>query len=196
MIELPDWAVPNASTPAFIDAGGVMRSPINTAALKVNRPGSHYRWSTSFPPLSPERGRVIVSRLIRAQREGLRLPFRLAEPQPPAGAPVVDGVGQSGLNLAVRGLTPGLVIREGYWLSVPSFAGQHFLHNVAADVTVPANGRVIIPLSEMLREPFLNSTPVFLERPMIEGLVEGSERAWSLSLEHLTSIEFTIEEAR
>lgn len=196
MIELPDWAVPNAAVPALVDAGGVMRSPINTAALKVNRPGSHYRLATSFPPFEPEQGRIIVSRMIRAQREGLRIPFTLADPQPAGGAPVVDGAGQSGLRLAIRGLTPGLIIKEGYWFSVPSFAGQHFLHNVAEDVTVPANGRAIIPLSEMLREPFLNSTPVFLERPMIQGIVEGDQREWRLSVDCLTEIEFTIEEAR
>ncbi|WP_294195860.1 hypothetical protein [uncultured Sphingomonas sp.] len=196
MIELPAWAVPNAATPALVDAGGVMRSPLNTAALRINRLGSHYMVALAFPPYEPEQGRIIVSRLIRAQVAGLRVPYPLFVDQGQPAAPVVDGAGQAGLSLKLRGLTPGYVAREGYWLSIVDPAGQHYLHNVAADAVAAADGGMTIALSEMLRVPFQNGAAVHLAEPMIEGIVDGDKRAWTLAVDHTTSIEFTIEEAR
>lgn len=196
MIELPAWAEPNGATPALVDAGGVMRSPLNTAALRVNRLGSHYRVGLTFPPFEAEKGRIIVSRLVRAQSEGLRVPYPLFEDQGTPTAPVIDGAGQSGRSVKVRGLTPGYRAREGYWLSIVHVTGQHFLHNVATDVTADSSGRATIDLCELLRVPFVDGAQINLVRPMIEGLVDGDARSWSLSLEHHTSVEVVIEEAR
>lgn len=173
-----------------------MRSPLNTAALKVNRPGSHYVVSFGFPPYEPDQGRIVVSRLIRGQRAGLRVPYPLFVDQGQPGGPVVDGAGQAGLSLNLRGLTPGYVAREGYWLSIVDPAGQHYLHNVAEDAGAGADGRMTIALSEMLRVPFQNGAAVHLAEPMVEGIVDGDKRAWNLAVDRTTSIEFTIEEAR
>nr|WP_221233148.1 hypothetical protein [Sphingomonas endophytica] len=193
---MPEWAVPNAATPALVDAGGVMRSPLNTAALRVNRLGSHYLAALAFPPFEPEQGRIVVSRLIRAQRLGLRVPYPLFVDQGQPGAPLVDGAGQSGLSLTLRGLSPGYTAREGYWLSIVDPTGQHYLHNVAGDAVADADGRMILSLSEMLRVPFENGAAVHLAAPMIEGLVDGDKRAWNLAVNRTTSIEFTVEETR
>lgn len=196
MIDLPSWAVPDSAEVALIDAGGVMRSPLNTVALRVDRPGSHYAAALTFPPFGdPAQGRVIVSRLIRAQREGLRVDFPLAEPQPVAGTPVVAGTA-AGTTLQLYGLaTAGQVIREGWWLSLVRADGQRFLHNVAADATVSGIGAVTLTLSEMIRDVFPNGSTVELVTPKIEGLVDGDRRQWMLDAEQKTAISFTIEEA-
>ena len=197
MIELPAWAIPNdAPSVALVDAGGTMRSPLNTAALRVNRPGSHYRVALAFAPFEAREGRVIVSRLIRAQREGLRVEFPLAEPQPIGPGVVVDGAGQAGLSLRVRGLTPRAVVREGWWLSIEPEAGPRCLHNVGGEAIAAADGTATLALGEALRAPFADGVRVNLARPMIEGLVDGDAREWSLSVDQLTSISFTIEETR
>lgn len=196
MIEMPRWATPRSAVPSLVDAGGVMRSPLNTAALRVNRPGSHYRIALTFPPFAPREGRVIVSRLIRAQREGLRIEYPLFEDQGASHATVVDGAGQAGLSLRVRGMFRGDLVREGFWFSIENARGQHFLHNSAAEVQAGQDGRATLALSEGLRAPFLDGAKVHLIRPMIEGIVEGDAREWELSVDHQTSISFTIEEAR
>lgn len=196
MITLPPWAVPRAATPSLVDAGGVMRSPLNTAALRVERPGSHYRIALSYPPFAPREGRVIVSRLIRAQREGLRVEYPLFERQCASYDAVVDGAGQAGTTLLVRGMMPDDLVREGFWLSIENARGQHFLHNAAAEVQPDPDGRVAIALSEALRAPFADGAKVHLIQPMIEGLVQGDERAWEMSVDHQTSLSFTIEETR
>lgn len=195
VVELPTWAVPNGAKPALRDFGTVLRPSTGAALLRVDRLGSRYRAALSFPPfVDADRGRIIVSRLIRAKRLGLRTEFPLLEPQQIEDA-IVDGGSQSGTSLKVRGLTPGRAIREGYWLSVQRPDGQHFLHNVAGGVLADATGRAILPLSEMLRWPFEDGCRVNLVRPMIEGLVDGDEQAWSISVERFVNIEFLVEEA-
>lgn len=122
--------------------------------------------------------------------------YPLFDQQSASHATVVDGAGQAGLSLKVRAMFPNDGIREGYWFSIENAAGQHFLHNSAADVQAGADGRATLALSEALRAPFVDGAKVHLIRPMIEGIVEGDAREWELSVEHQTSISFTIEEAR
>ena len=193
MIELPPWAVPNGAEPAFVDAGGVMRSPLGTAALRVDRPGSHYKVALSFPPYQDRQASILISRLVRAQREGLRVEYPLAEPQPVFGAPVVDGADQAGSSLSLRGLQSGTAIREGWWLSIVQTGGQRYLHNVAASAIVDAEGKVALALSEMLRDSFPDGASVEIARPMIEGLTEGA--GWSLDDEGKAVLITSIEEA-
>lgn len=195
VIELPDWAVPNGATPALIDFGGVLRPSTGGALLRVDRQGSRYKAGLTFPPFDdPAHGRVIVSRLIRAKRLGLRVEWPLLAPQEIEDA-VVDGAGQAGTSIAIRGLTPRRVVREGFWLSLVRADGQHFLHNAAGQVLADAAGRANLRLSEMLRWPFADGDKVKLVRPMIEGIVDGDEQAWAISVEKFVSIEFTVEEA-
>jgi hypothetical protein len=195
VIDLPPWAVPNGASPSFLDFGGVLRPSTGAGLLRVDRLGSRYKVKLSFPPFTDQaQGRIIVSRLIRAKRMGLRTEYPLVCPQPLQDG-VVDGAGQAGTTLRIRGLYRGTLVREGFWISVVRASGQHFLHNVAGEVEADADGRLALPLSEMLRWPFADGDQVKLVRPMIEGIVDGDEQAWSLSIEHFVGIEFTVEEA-
>jgi hypothetical protein len=195
VVELPSWAVPNGASPAFLDFGNVLRPSTGAELLRVDRLGSRYKVRLSFPPFTdPDQGRIIVSRLIRAKRMGLRIEYPLTHRQPLQDA-VVDGAGQAGTTLAIRGLHAGMTVREGFWLNAVRSNGQHFLHNVGREVIADAGGRAAIPLSEMLRRPFADGDRVKFVRPMVEGLVDGDEQAWSLSVEHFVGIEFTVEEA-
>jgi hypothetical protein len=195
IIELPSWAVPNAASPSFMDFGGILRPSTGAGVLRIDRLGSRYKVNFGFPPFTdPNHGRIIVSRLIRAKRAGLRVEYPLFCPQPLQNG-VVDGVGQSGTTLNVRGLFRSSVIREGFWINVVRSTGQHFLHNVAGSVVVGDDGRAALPLSEMLRWPFADGDLVKFSKPMIEGIVDGDEQAWNLSVEHFTGLEFTVEEA-
>lgn len=196
MIELPAVVVPVTATQTLVDAGGVMRSPLNTRALRVDRPGSHYMAQLDFPPVTdPATARVVVSRLIRAQRLGLRTWWPTPDAQIVAGAPVVDGDGQAGTSLAVRGIQPGTAVREGWWLSVMDAGGQSYLHNISTGAVAGADGSVTLPLSEALRAPLVDGTTVRLVSPQIEGIVVGDAREWSLSVERFVGFTVTVEEA-
>lgn len=197
MIELPPVVVPTSAVAALVDAGGVMRSPLNTSALRVNRPGSHYRVALNFPRIAdPALARIVVSRLIRAQQEGLRTWFPTPEDQPAGSGVLVDGTGAAGRVLPLRGFRPRAAIREGWWLSITDARGRAYLHNVAAAVMADDTGRAAIDLSEALRAPFADGAAVQLVNPPIEGIVDGDAREWSIDVERGLDFTVTIEEAR
>lgn len=196
MLTLPSTPAPNGATPALVDRGGVLRG---ASALRVNRLGSHYRIAVTYPPLNDaDLARVFVSRLIRAKREGLRLNYPLLDVDQSAcgNGVIVDGAGQTGAALKVRGLPAGVTVCEGFWLSVQSTSGQHYLHNSGSNAVAGSDGRATINVGDtMLRRAFADGAHVHLTQPLIEGLVDGSEFAWGLSVDRNTAIEFTIEEA-
>ena len=193
MIELPNFAQFGSMAPMFLDAGFTQRG---TQSLdRIDRKGSRHKFAGTMGPFHPEQGRVMVSRLIAAKQEGLRVEFPLLHSQGSPGAPLIVGAVSTGKTLAMDGLTPGYTCKEGYWLSLVK-DGRHYLHSVRTGGRAAADGTLTVTLDTMIRDAFPDNTPVHLARPMIEGFIEGDEYAWSVSVDRVFPIEFTLEEAR
>lgn len=193
MIELPEFARIGSAVPTFIDTGFTQRG-IGSLA-RIDRKGSRYRLSCSMGPFYPEQGRQMVARLIAGKSEGIRVPFPMLHTQGSPGLPVVDGAVSTGKSLAIRGLTPGYFCREGFWLSLVK-DGQNYLHNVRTGGMADATGDLTVTLNEMIRDSFADGATINLAKPMVEGLVQGDEWQWAMSVDRVIPIEFTIEEAR
>lgn len=185
------------AVPAYVDFGGVLRPILGGGAdQKLNRLGDRFALEGTTPPLPlAETGRVWIARLIRAQREGALL----AWPQPSLdvgapGAPVVDGAGQQGSALSIRGLTAGYVLREGQFFSILQ-SGRRYLHSVMADAVASGTGVAVVAIAPMLRVRPANGAIVEVAEPMIEGFLEGNERSWTLSLAAHVGLSFRVREA-
>lgn len=197
MIELPELPTPNSVSPALIDFGFVQRPALGARGTRIERAGSRYRAEIGFPPMRADVARVFVSRLLRAKSEGLRIEFPLLEvSQGTPGTPLVDGGGQAGKTLNIRGLTPHYAFREGFWLTLVDGAGggARYLHNCASAVAAGADGRTTIALAEALRAPFADGATILLARPTIEGFVTGEEWQWQIPVERLIALSVPIEE--
>lgn len=194
MIEFPHDLGPQSFTMRLVDFGGVMRPALGGAVTRVNRLGNRYAADVTMPPLEFERGRLFVSRLIRARSEGLRMeiPLTLGKQGVPGVGATVDGAVAGGTSLAVKGVNPGWVAKEGYWLSVVK-SGQHYAHNICAQAVADGTGDITLTIEPELRVSLADGDVVNLARPMIEGFVEGD--GWEWSLAHHAMISFTIEEA-
>jgi hypothetical protein len=195
MITLPSGVGPGEATPSLMDFGFLQRTGAGGETTRIDRMGSRYRVGFSFGPFSPILGNVMVSRLLSAKSKGIRIPYPLLENQGAPGAPKVDGAGQSGETINLKGVTPGYVCREGYWISIEDQNGRHYLHNVQTGGRATDAGLLEIQLTPMLRWPFANNAVVHIAKPMIEGFVDGDEWAWSLSVDRVVPIQFTVEEA-
>lgn len=195
MIELPECACPNGVEPSLIDYGGILRSAAGAASQRLDRKGSRFALRITYPPMCCEDAKVMVSRLLRAKREGLRVPFPLLGcSQGSPGAPVVNGAGQAGTTLNVRGLTPSYMAREGYWLSIVDANGRHYLHNIHTPVTADATGNATLQITPALRVPFADGAVIHLAKPMVEGFVDGDSWGWQVPVDKLIAVQFTMEE--
>ncbi|WP_288413858.1 hypothetical protein [uncultured Novosphingobium sp.] len=196
-VTLPDDPSPNAVTPTLLDYGMTLRPATGGPVLKVGRPGSRFRVEATFPPMKPQVARRFVSRLLEAKRVGsllIEYPL-LGVNQGTPGAPVVDGAGQGGTTLAVRGCTPNYRVEEGFWLSIVDASGQRYLHNARTTTVAGADGRVSFGIEPPLRHPFADGAAIELARPVVEGFIDGGEWSWSIDVARFTGLSVTIEES-
>lgn len=197
VVDLPDSPGPREFSPVPVDFGGVERSPTGGAAQRVLGRGN--RWSMEFvmPPLEHNaNGRTWAARLSRAVQLGARIevPLTAGNQGNPGTSVVVDGAGQTGTTLNVRGLTAGWAGLEGYWLSIVK-DGRHHLHMLAANVTASGGGTAALTLNEALRVPFADGAAVHLAAPKIEGFLVGDPRGWTVNVMRHVGLSFAIEEA-
>lgn len=193
MIELPTFAQPAGMQVVFQDAGFTQRGVQSLG--RIDRKGGRFKLALSYGPYEPERARVMVSRLIAAKQEGLRVPFPLLHSQGSPGAPLTVGALTSGRSLPLDGLTPGYTVKEGYYLSLEK-DGRHYFHSIRTGGVANGSGVLTVTLNELLRDTFPDNTPVHLAKPMIEGLIEGDEWGWQAAVDRVTPIEFALEEMR
>lgn len=195
MIELPAGVVPREMNAGLIDFGGFLTPPTGARVQRIDRMGSRYKVAFAFPPLSSrDVGRQVVSRLIRAKSEGIRVELPLGDFTPgPPGSPVVDGNGQAGTSLAIRGFNAGYAVREGQWFNHVS-GDDRLLYNASAQAIADATGDATVGLAPMLRVEPVDGDVLEFARPVIQGFVLGEEWRWQMAVERLIAIEFEVEE--
>lgn len=196
MIDLPEYPSPNGATPRVLDFGGFLEPASGAQVQRINRMGNRYAVAFTMPPLTNQKhGRIWVNRLVRGQQEGARIEYPLLDFYP--GTPgnfVVDGNGQAGKTLHIRGGTPRYAFYEGQPFSL-EIGGQHYLDFIAAGTIADASGDATITLTQMLRAEPSDGDPLHISKPMIEGFIMGDQLSWSILVERLIGISFEIHEA-
>jgi hypothetical protein len=197
VIEFPATPAPNGVEVELLDYGMFLRSPTGGSTLRVDRAGSRFKVTVSYPPMKPEVARQFTARLQRAKREGLRIEFPLLDAtQGSPGSPQIDGAGQSGTTLNLKGLTNGYAILEGYWLTLIGDDDDRYLHQVVTGDTVGVDGKATLSIEPALRVPLANSSTVLLAQPTVDGFLIDTV-GWSYALDRLVRLggSITIEEA-
>lgn len=195
MITLPSLPAPNGCSPRVISFDLHARPSTGAAVQTIFRPGSRWALDFTYPPMKADVARTFTSRLVRAQRAGLRMKVPLlGVSQGSPGAPVVDGANPSGTALPVRGCTPGYVFDEGFWLTLIDAAGDYFLHQVVGSVVVDGLGKATVSIETPIRAPMADGATVLVAEPMVQGFIE--EVSWGMRLGNMVDgIGFTLEEA-
>lgn len=197
MIDLPSLPGPNGATPRLLDFGGFLEPGLGGEVQRLNRPGNRFAVQMTLPPLVNQTdGRIWVSRLIRGRAEGARIEYPLLDFHPGApGAFVVDGAGQAGRLLDLRGGTPRYAFREGQPFSL-EIEGRHYLYFIDLQELAGADGSATIQFSPMLRKQPPDGAVLHIARPMIEGFVMGDDLSWQMSLDRTIGLSFEIHERR
>lgn len=193
IISLPDTIRPNRMTVDTLDFGFTQRG---AASIRVDRPGGRYRITFIWPrePMVPPTSGRYIAALKRGKRQGVRVTLLLPAPQGAPGSPVVDGAGQSGSSIAVRGLTPNYTAREDYWLTIIEADGTAYLHSVYESVRANALGEATIEIEPPLRAPFADGDTIELGQPFIEGELLGETFSYAFEEQRRVPLTVTIEE--
>ena len=196
MIELPSSPAPRDAVPELLDYGMHLTPATGAKILRVDRAGSRFAIAVQYPKMTADEARVFISRLLRAKNEGVRIPYPLqGVGQGNPGTVLVDGANQEGTRLKLRAVSRGYRFKEGFWLSIEDGSGQHYLHNCAQNFGVGDDEVADIAIWPPLRVPFDDGNRVHIAKPMIEGVMTGSNWSWGVPLDKLPELEFTITEA-
>lgn len=115
------------------------------------------------------------------------------------GAPVVNGGGQVGSSLAVRGLANGYPIRKGQFLTHLTNGGRRYLYRCRTTVQA-VGGATVIPLYSLLRRPPLDGEVIEIAQPELkfDGEIDKARfrvgDSWLLTLECGTQAERQLED--
>lgn len=180
-VELPQPRSLQRAVPRLLDWGAEQRATQGGASQRLNRMGSRFSLDITYPRLRPEPdARILVARLRRAKVEGALFPFlqpglEIGSP----GSPLIDGGGQAGSSIALRGFAPGYLVVEGQFFSIVH-EGRRYLHASADDAVAGSDGKLTLPIGPMLRISPANGTVCEFEQPYIEGSIGGN----SVDVEH------------
>lgn len=164
----------------FIDFGGQLKPFMGGPVQTIMRLGSRFALEVELPTMRTEPdGRLWGARLVRAKIFGALMGFRqdgLAIGLP--GAPVVDGAGQTGFALHLRGFRGSYAVREGQAFSLVH-AGRRYLHFAAAPGIADGSGALTLSIYPMLRISPTDGDLCEFSAPMIQGSLSGNEVAWT-----------------
>lgn len=196
-IMLPTDPGPNGMELNYIEFGGVLTPALGGASQRINRPGDRHAVVCSMPPLVLEpHGRIWINRLRLAVQAGaiaefLQPDFHIGSP----GNPVIDGGGQAGKVVTLRGFSPYYQAREGQAFSIV-IAGRRYLHFCDETKRANADGTMEMTISPMLRAPPADGDVCEFGQPKIEGILSDDAKRWTTDLNRHVGISFTITEAR
>lgn len=196
MIQLPACPPIKEAVPRYVSFGVDQTPTLGGPQSRILRLGD--RWAIdveTYPAEYAEHGMKYLSRLVRGLKDTVRLAFPEPGVKPRSyGAPVVASAGSSGTSLPVSGLIPGDVIKEGKFFSM-IIGGESYLYQVAVeDVVVSGAGAATLQFEPMLRAQPPAGAVVEIEKPMIEGFIQGNEQSWQTSRSKYLPFRFTIME--
>jgi len=179
--------------PELIDQGGIVGGA--GSLQRVNRLGNRWALTVNLPPMRARDAMGWVTDLNMGMTQGVIA--RWGQPEfeiPPSGTPLVNGAGQSGSSLICDGFLGSAVMRKGQFFNVV-IGGQHYLYQCAASTVASTGGAMTIPILPMLRVPPADNATIRLD-PVIEGLLLGDGRKWSVDRSRTIGLQFTVMESQ
>lgn len=192
-ITLPSSPGAASAMMRFVSHNNVLRPVFGGEEQVIQRMGSKWAIDVQMPPMVYDTARVWIARLTSGQAQTVLVPV----PQPDMvignpGAPVVDGGGQGGTFLNLKGFAPGYQVREGQFFSVVS-GEDRCLYQAVEARAADAEGKMRLQFNPMLRRWPVNNAVVEMAQPLIEGFVQTAQQ-WSIDTARHVGLEFSVVE--
>lgn len=160
---------------------------------RLARKGTRFGIDVSVPALRQAGcGMALITDLVQGETEVVAFDIPEAFDPHPYGVPLVKGAGQAGSILNIDGLTPGVIVPKGKFLSV-IVGGQRYAYLVRAVTVADAAGEAALPIWPLLRKSPADNAVVELASPKIEGYVPTGQE-WSISSLKAVGLSFTVTE--
>ncbi len=196
-ILIPTYRVANQSAPRPVLFSGNQEGSLGGPSLPIPRMGDRFALDVQIGQLRNDAdGRQLIAALTQATTADAIFAFLQPNlPGPPsAGVTVVDGAGQGGTTLNVRGGNAGAVLAWGRFLSIVH-GGRRYVHMLTGNVAIGGDGRAALPIWPMLRFISTDGDAVELDAPKIEGQLIGFDgKGATFERNRTNPVGFTIQE--
>lgn len=161
-------------------------SPFDGTAQTIAMPGARWKGSLAFNNLALADWRTLAAFL--ASLGGRSGRFTMTPPQAwrrataaVPGPVQINGAGQSGAVLAIKGLPASTIVLEaGDFLSWPSAGARPQLHMATAQVISNGSGLAWVPIAPPIRLPGNDSAAVTIDRPVGVFMLSDDEQGASV----------------
>lgn len=193
-VALPTSPGPLSIKAKPLRASNDLQSPLGGKTQRINRLGDRFIFEVTMPPMDRDVAEVWIADLL----QGIGSSVSLEWPQPlggvgAPGTPVVNGAGQAGMAMNLRGFSNGYVLKKGRFVSLVS-GGRRQMVNISAQATASAGGFAAVQFWPMLRFSPVDGAAVEVAQPIIEGLLQDDFDGWTLEVAETTGLTFTIAE--
>ncbi len=141
--------------------------------------------------------RLFIAALFEATTADARISLRLpnSKVMPGLAGAIVDGAGQAGSTINLRGLTPGATVRRGGFFSI-LHAGVHRVYMPRTEAMADAAGKMALPIWPMLRFLTADGDVCHFDDPMIEGQLIGLDKGAGFERNRTKPLTFTVQERK
>ncbi len=175
---------------------GDQEGSLGGPTLPVPRMGDRFAVDLTTTQLGQDaESRQFVAKLFQATTLDARIPLCA----PNAGAifgargAIVDGAGQSGSSVAVRGMRPWTELLAGNFFHI-GHADTFFIYMIAGRIMADGAGKALVPIWPMLRFLTVDGETCEFEEPVIAGKLTGFDKGASFSKNRTDPIQFSISE--
>lgn len=168
------------SKPRMIDFGGPLTPPLGGEVQYLERLGTRHAIDITLPTMPAEPlGREWSADLRQAKLYGAIASFgqdglNVGDP----GAVLVDGAGQLGSTINLKGFVAGYEMLYGQAMSL-LVGGRWYLYFASAATIADGTGKMALPIFPMLRKSPANEDVVEVVDPKIQGSLSGNELVWT-----------------
>lgn len=182
-----------SAEPTIVSSAIDQRSATGSNRQKGLRKGSHYAYEFALEPLSHAEALDWLDLRNEADTVIVEVPQMGLEIGSP-GTTRVDGSGQAGTSLEIKGFTPSYAVRKGQAFNHIGSDGVRRIYVADADVIADVSGKATVPLETMLNWPPLNNDVIDFAEVQIEGFASVEKGSFLLDGDGWHRIRFTVEE--
>jgi hypothetical protein len=165
----------------MVDFGGQLKPFLGGPVQTIMRLGTRWAVDVTIPIMRAEPdGRQWAAALSMGKIYGVAMHFRQdgLKINMPGTSVAVDGAGQTGFALAMRGFRPGYAIRQGQAFSIVT-VDRRYLYFAAASGVVGSDGKISLPIYPMLRVSPVDGDTCEWADPIIQGSLSGNDVSWT-----------------
>lgn len=182
-----------SAEPSIVSSSIDQRSATGSNRQKGMRKGSHYAYEFQLEPMDHAEALLWLDLRNEADTVVLAIPQSGLEIGTP-GTTLVNGTGQAGANLSIKGFVPGYVVRKGQAFNHTGSDSVRRIYVASAAVTANGSGIATVPLETMLNWPPANNDPISFADVRIEGFATVERGSWLQDGNGYHNIRFMVEE--